>query len=60
SPPPTPSVYPFARDYGACLKAHAVAARLRPRFPNADFDGMLAAVHRNLETAPSSEEMTFA
>src|SRR3954447_24136782 len=51
-------VYSFARDYGACLKAHAIAKRLRPRFPNADFDGMLAAMYGNLET--SSEEMTFA
>ncbi|MEA2342116.1 MAG: hypothetical protein QOF63_285 [Thermoanaerobaculia bacterium] len=57
-PAPEVSVYPFARDYGACLKAHAIAKRLRPRFPNADFDGMLAAMHRNLEK--SSEEMTFA
>jgi hypothetical protein len=58
--PPTPDVpvYSFARDYGACLKAHAIAKRLRPRFPNADFDGMLAAMRRNLEQ--SSEEMTFA
>ncbi|MBV9070909.1 MAG: hypothetical protein JO093_10550 [Acidobacteria bacterium] len=57
---PTPQIetYPFARDYGACLKAHAVAKRLRPKFPNADFNGMLAAMHRNLEK--SSEEMTFA
>jgi hypothetical protein len=57
---PTPEipVYPFARDYGACLKAHAIAKRLRPRFANADFDGMLAAMHRNREK--SSEEMTFA
>jgi len=57
---PTPElpIYSFARDYGACLKAHAIAKRLRPRFPNADFDGMLAAMHRNLEK--SSEEMTFA
>ena len=52
--------YAFARDYGACLKAHAVAKRLRSRFPNADFDGMLAAVHHNLETSPSLEGMTFA
>jgi hypothetical protein len=57
-PTPDVPVYPFARDYGACLKAHAIAKRLRPRFPNADFDGMLAAMHRNRET--SSEEMTFA
>jgi hypothetical protein len=57
-PTPNVSVYPFARDYGACLKGHAIAKRLRPRFPKADFDGMLAAMHRNLEK--SSEEMTFA
>ncbi|MGA8810639.1 MAG: hypothetical protein WB973_22425 [Thermoanaerobaculia bacterium] len=57
-PAPAVSVYAFARDYGACLKAHAIAKRLRSRFPNADFDGMLAAMHRNLEK--SLEEMTFA
>ncbi|MEA2329655.1 MAG: hypothetical protein QOE68_4614 [Thermoanaerobaculia bacterium] len=57
-PTPKLSIYSFARDYGACLKAHAIAKRLRPRFPNADFDGMLAAMHRNREK--SSEEMTFA
>ena len=57
-PTPRIPVYSFARDYGACLKAHAIAKRLRPRFPNADFDGMLAAMHGNLEK--SSEEMTFA
>jgi hypothetical protein len=51
-------VYSFARDYGACLKAHAIAKRLRTRFPNADFHGMLAVMHRNREK--SSEEMTFA
>jgi hypothetical protein len=58
--PTTPevAVYSFARDYGACLKAHAISKRLRTRFPNADFDGMLAAMHRNREK--SSEEMTFA
>jgi hypothetical protein len=58
APPPTP--YTFARDYGACLKAHAVVKRLRSRFPNTDFDGMLAAAHRNLEAAPPFEEMAFA
>jgi hypothetical protein len=57
-PTPEIAIYPFARDYGACLKAHAIAKRLRPRFPNADFGGMLAAMHRNREK--SSEEMTFA
>jgi hypothetical protein len=57
-PTPEIAIYPFARDYGACLKAHAIAKRLRPRFPNADFGGMLAAMHRNRER--SSEEMTFA
>jgi hypothetical protein len=57
-PAPALPVYAFGRDYGACIKAHAIAKRLRPRFPDADFDGMLAAMHRNLER--SSEEMTFA
>ena len=59
-PPPTPPIYPFARDYGACFKAHAVAKRLRTRFPNVDFDGMLIAAHHNLDTAPTSEGMAFA
>jgi hypothetical protein len=59
-PTPKPPVYPFARDYGACLKAHAVAKRLRPRFPDVDFDSMLAAAHHNLDTAPSLEGMAFA
>ena len=59
-PRPEVPVYSFARDYGACLKAHAVAKRLRPRFPSVDFDSMLAAAHQNLDTAPSFEEMTFA
>ncbi|HEV7428123.1 MAG TPA: hypothetical protein VGQ46_17335 [Thermoanaerobaculia bacterium] len=57
-PAPAARVYAFGRDYGACMKAHAIAKRLRPRFPNADFDSMLAAMHRNLEA--SKEEMTFA
>jgi hypothetical protein len=69
NPPPAPDthrptpeilIYPFARDYAACLKAHAVAKRLRPRFPGVNFDGMLAAAHQNLDTAPSFEEMSFA
>jgi hypothetical protein len=55
---PEVPIYSFARDYGACLKAHAIAKRLRAKFPNADFDRMLAAMHRNREK--SSEEMTFA
>jgi hypothetical protein len=59
-PTPGTRIYSFARDYGSCLKAHAVARRLRHRFPNAEFDRMLAAVHHNLDTAPSFEEMTFA
>lgn len=59
-PRPEIPVYQFARDYGACFKAHAVAKRLRPRFPSVDFDNMLAAAHQNLDTAPSFEEMSFA
>jgi hypothetical protein len=59
-PTPDATVYPFAKDYGSCFKAHAVANRLRQRFPDAGFDGMLAAVQHNLETAPSFEGMAFA
>jgi hypothetical protein len=59
-PTPETPIYPFAKDYASCFKSHAVANRLRARFPNADFDGMLAAVHHNLDTAPSFEGMAFA
>ncbi len=59
-PAPDIPIYSFSRDYASCLKAHAVANRLRARFPNAGFDNMLVAVHHNLDTTPSSEEMTFA
>jgi hypothetical protein len=59
-PAPEIPIYRFARDYGACLKAHAVANRLHSRFPNADFGDMLVAVHHNLATAPSFEGMSFA
>lgn len=52
--------YNFARDYGALLKAHAVAKRLQPRYPSVDFDGMIAAAAYNLEHAPSFEEFSFA
>jgi hypothetical protein len=52
--------YAFARDYGAYLKMHAVAKRMRVRFPSLDYDGMLAAAAYNLEHAPSFEEFSFA
>jgi hypothetical protein len=52
--------YPFARDYGALLKCHAIAKRLRPRFPKLAFDAMIAAAAYNLEHAPASEEFSFA
>ena len=52
--------YPFARDYGALLKCHAIARRLGPRFPKLDFDAMIAAAAYNLEHAPASEEYSFA
>ena len=46
-------VYRFARDYGECLKAHAVARRWsRPE--------IIAAAQYNLEHAPSFEEWAFA
>src|SRR5216684_851344 len=59
-PAPETPIYRLARDYGACLKAHAVANRLHSRFPAARFDEMLTAVHHNLDTAPSFEGMSFA
>ncbi|MGZ8867855.1 MAG: hypothetical protein ACXW2P_05890 [Thermoanaerobaculia bacterium] len=55
-----PPVYRLGRDLGAALKAHAVAKRFRVRFPNADIDGFVAAVHHNLEHGPSLEEWSFA
>ena len=53
-------IYRLARDLGAALQAHAVAKRLRSSFPDADLDAFVAAVERNLETAPSLEEWSFA
>ena len=55
-----PAIYKLARDYGQALKAHAVAKRLRPRFPTADLDGFVAACEENLASAPSFEEWSFA
>jgi hypothetical protein len=57
APPP---FYRLGRDLGATLKAHAVAKRLRVRFPTADVDGFVAAVHDNLEHGPSLEDWSFA
>jgi hypothetical protein len=53
-------VYRLARDYAACLKAHAVRKRLRARFPDAPLDDFVAACHYNLEHAPSFEDWSFA
>ncbi len=52
--------YRFARDYGALLEMHAVAKRLRARFPRIETDRMLAAAQYNLEHAQSFEEFSFA
>jgi len=57
APPP---IYRLGRDLGATLKAHSVAKRLRARFPTADVDGFVAAVHHNLEHGPSLEDWSFA
>lgn len=57
APPP---IYRLARDYGQCLKAYAVAKRLRGRYPEADVDAFVAAARRNLDAGPSYEEWTFA
>jgi hypothetical protein len=56
---PPPPVYDLARDYGACLKGHAIARRLVARFPALDANPMLAALQRNLDAAPAGE-MAFA
>jgi hypothetical protein len=53
-------VYRLARDYGECLKAFAVAKRLRARFPEARVDRLVAAASYNLEHGPSFEEWSFA
>ena len=54
--PVTTSLIPYrlARDYGECLKAHAIAKRL-PRG-----EEIIAAAHYNLEHAPSYEDWSFA
>lgn len=52
--------YALARDYGAYLEMHALARRLRARFPDLHFDAMLDAAAYNLEHAPSFEEFPFA
>lgn len=55
-----PAIYRLARDYGECLKAHAVARRLRAIYPEAKLDGFVAACEHNLEHGPSFEEWSFA
>lgn len=53
---PDVPVYRLARDYGACLKAHAIAARVGdPRL-----DPLVAAAHENLEHGESFDEWTLA
>jgi hypothetical protein len=58
--PSTIPVYRLARDYGECLKAFAVAKRLRSRFPAARVDRLVAAACYNLEHGQSFEEWSFA
>jgi hypothetical protein len=55
-----PAIYRLARDYGQCLKAHAVAKRLRGAFPRAKLDEFVAACEHNLAQGPSFEEWSFA
>ena len=55
-----PRAYRFARDFGATLKAHAVAKRLRSGFPRVRFDLFIGALQHNLEHGPSVEEWSFA
>lgn len=60
--PHSEGVYRYARDYAQCLKAFAVAKRLRARFPALPLplDALVAAAHDNLERAPSFEDWSFA
>jgi hypothetical protein len=58
--PATIPVYRLARDYGECLKAFAMAKHLRPRFPAAGVDRLVAAACYNLEHGQSFEEWSFA
>jgi hypothetical protein len=53
-------IYRYARDYGACLKAHAVAKRWRARFPSLPTDRIIAAAWDNLRNGPSFEDFSFA
>ncbi|HWS72110.1 MAG TPA: hypothetical protein VN605_08345 [Thermoanaerobaculia bacterium] len=53
-------IYRYARDYAQCLKAHAVAKRLRSRFPDLPLEAFVAAAHENLEQTPSFEDWSFA
>jgi len=57
---PALPIYRYARDYAQSLLAHAVAKRLRPRFPQLPLDAFIAAAHDNLEHAASFEEWSFA
>ena len=53
-------VYALARDYGELLKTWAVAQRLAERFSSLDAEGIVSAARDHLESAPSSDELTFA
>lgn len=53
-------IYRYARDYAACLKAHAVAKRWRARFPELDSDRIIAAAWDNLRHGASFEDFSFA
>jgi hypothetical protein len=52
SPDETP-IYPLARDYASCLRMHALAKRMRARFPGMDTARALAAARENLASGPS-------
>jgi hypothetical protein len=53
-------VYNLAKDYGATLKAHAIAKRWRQRFPSIDVDAFVATVEWNRVNGPSMDEWSFA
>ncbi|HVR42381.1 MAG TPA: hypothetical protein VMS56_02950 [Thermoanaerobaculia bacterium] len=57
--PPAEPIYALARDYGAYLKAHAIAERLSRRFPDLSFERLVAAAGYNLRSS-SFDQWSFA
>lgn len=52
-------IYPLARDWGALLKAYAIAGRMERRFPSTPGSRLIAAAEYNLRTS-SFDQWSFA